>query len=104
MFFYAEDFTSPAIFPFDFFPTRSRLSQKFYVEKREVQNACHTQSRWLAALLSHDEKIFTLSLARAYFMLYCKKQTNIIFTWYCHIAREQAIATTCMLYHEDASN
>ncbi len=43
-----------------------------------------------------------LPFARACFMLYRKKQTNIFLSYHC-IVREQAMAIICMSYHENAS-
>ncbi len=53
------------------------------------------QSCWLVALLLCNNWFFMLPLARVYFMFYRKKQTNIFFTLYHHIARQQMMATIC---------
>ena len=62
------------------FSTAIEIVSKFLPKKNRGQNARQTQSHWLVALLSRDDWVFTPSLVKSrFFMLYCKKQTNIFY-------------------------
>ncbi len=105
MFYYAFlycQFYLTSLFFLQTFSPRSRLSWNFYLKKKEEENARHTQSCWLVALLSCNNWVFTPLLMRAYFC-YITRSNNIDTIFVVLRGCEQLVIVICDCWLQEAT-